>query len=140
MEYFSKSEEDTESAGRALGRTLKPGDVVALYGGLGAGKTAFIRGMAEGMGLKARVTSPTFALVNEYRGSLPLFHFDMYRLSGPEELYDIGFEDYLESGAVCAVEWSEVVEDALPKGAIRVRIERTGDTGRHIVVEKGEPV
>jgi tRNA threonylcarbamoyladenosine biosynthesis protein TsaE len=114
---------------------LRPGDVVALYGDLGAGKTAFVRGMARGMGLTARVSSPTFTIVNEYLGSVPLFHFDMYRLSDPEELFEIGWEDYLTRGGVCAVEWSENAGDEIPADAVRVTREKLSDDERRIAVE-----
>jgi len=114
-----------EELGCRLGRVLEPGAVVAYTGDLGAGKTAFTRGIARGLGIPDRVTSPTFTIVNEYEGGrLPLFHFDMYRLGSSEELFDIGWEDYLARGGVCAVEWSENVEDALDDDAIRVEIRR----------------
>ena len=124
-EYITHSPAETESLGERLATLLKPGDVVAYFGDLGAGKTAFTRGLARGLGCAGRVSSPTFNIVNEYPGGrLPLFHFDMYRLSGPEELFDIGWEDYLDRGGVCAVEWSEQVASALPAESIRVSIRR----------------
>ena len=132
------SEQETEQVGRRLAGGLKPGAVVALFGDLGAGKTAFVRGMAGALGAEERVTSPTFTIVNEYPGRLRLYHFDMYRLSGPEELYDIGWEEYLDAGGVCAVEWSENVEEALPVEAVRVTIERMDEHSRRITVEGGE--
>ena len=140
MEYLSHSPEDTERIGEELGRTLHPGCVVAFRGGLGMGKTAFTRGLARGLGCRGRVTSPTFTIVNEYLGGrLPLFHFDMYRLGSSEELYEIGWEDYLARGGVCAVEWSEIVADALEEPCIRVDI-RQGETEnqRKITVEGGK--
>ena len=106
-----------------------------MYGDLGAGKTALVRGMARGMGLDVRVSSPTFTIVNEYLGQRELIHFDMYRLSNADELFDIGWEDYLSRGAVCAVEWSENVEEAFFGDEIRVSIEKLGDTRRQITVE-----
>ena len=112
MEYLSHSPEETEHIGEELGRTLHAGSVVAYRGGLGMGKTAFTRGLARGLGCRGRVTSPTFTIVNEYSGDIPLFHFDMYRLGGEDELFDIGWEDYLTRGGVCAVEWSEQVSGA----------------------------
>ena len=125
MELISHSPEETEAAGARLARRLGPGAVVAFTGDLGAGKTAFTRGLARGLGVADRVTSPTFTIVNEYLGGrLPLFHFDMYRLSSADELFDIGWEDYLARGGVCAVEWSENVADALEPGTIRVDIRR----------------
>ena len=134
MTVNTQCETETAAAGERLGAILRPGDVVALTGGLGAGKTAFIRGMAKGMGLSARVSSPTFTIVNEYLGEMPLFHFDMYRLSDSDELFEIGWEDYIDRGGVCAVEWSENVYDALPPETIRVDIKKTGDTDRAVTV------
>lgn len=134
-EFITKNESETEALGERLAASLPDGSVVAMYGDLGAGKTAFVRGMARGMGLQARVSSPTFTIVNEYLGPRTLIHFDMYRLSGAEELFDIGWEDYLARGAVCAVEWSENVEDAFFGDEIRVRIEKLSDTERKITIE-----
>ena len=134
-EFFSHSEQDTEELGARLAKQLPGGAVVAMYGGLGAGKTAFVRGMARGMGLNCRVSSPTFTIVNEYLGERELIHFDMYRLSGADELFDIGWEDYLSRGAVCAVEWSENVEDAFFGDEVRVTIEKLGDLERKITIE-----
>ena len=125
MEYLTKSEAETEALGARLAEQLEPGGVVAFTGDLGAGKTAFTRGLARGLGITERVTSPTFTVVNEYEGGrLPLFHFDMYRLGSSEELFGIGWEDYLARGGICAVEWSENVEDALEEDAVRVDIRR----------------
>lgn len=138
MVFHTHSPEETEALGTRLARCLKAGDVVAYWGDLGAGKTAFTRGLARGLGIRQPVTSPTYTLVNEYLdGKMPLFHFDMYRLSSSEDLFDIGWEDYLARGGVCAVEWSENVADAL-EGAILVSIRRTGDTDREITIEGGE--
>ena len=139
MEYLSHSPEETEQLGEQLGRTLRPGSVVAYRGDLGMGKTAFTRGLARGLGCTCRVTSPTFTIVNEYSGALPLFHFDMYRLDSSDELFDIGWEDYLSRGGVCAVEWSERVEDALPEDTLWVSIARgDGENDRIITVTGGE--
>lgn len=139
MEYLSHSPEETEQLGEQLGRTLRPGSVVAYRGDLGMGKTAFTRGLARGLGCTCRVTSPTFTIVNEYSGALPLFHFDMYRLDSSDELFDIGWEDYLSRGGVCAVEWSERVEDALPEDALWVSFARgNGENDRIITVTGGE--
>ena len=135
QEFITTSESETEALGAKLAASLPGGSVVAMYGGLGAGKTAFVRGMARGMGLQVRVSSPTFTIVNEYLGDRDLIHFDMYRLSGADELFDIGWEDYLARGAVCAVEWSENVEDAFFGDEIRVRIEKRSDTERSITIE-----
>ena len=139
MERYSASEQETEAIGREMAQQLAPGAVVAFTGDLGAGKTAFTRGLARGLGITERITSPTFTIVNEYQGGrLPLFHFDMYRLGSSEELYEIGWEDYLARGGVCAVEWSENVEDALEEDTIRVDIRR-GDTDqqRRISIQGG---
>ena len=138
MDYLSNSVEETEALGAELAGRLEPGDVVAFTGDLGAGKTAFVRGMAQGLGIPQRVTSPTFTIVNEYLGETPLFHFDMYRLDDSDALFDIGWEDYLERGGVCVVEWSENVADALPSDAIIVSIARgEKDNERIITVEGG---
>ena len=134
MTIISKSEAETEAAGEQFAKTLPDGAVVALYGDLGAGKTAFVRGMARGLGIDARVSSPTFTIVNEYLGSRELYHFDMYRLGSSDELFDIGWEDYLSRGGVCAVEWSENVADAFEGDEICVRIEKTGDAERTIMI------
>jgi len=137
VEYVTNSEEETEALGARLAEKLRPGAVVAFTGDLGAGKTAFTRGLARGLGITERVTSPTFTIVNEYEGGrLPLFHFDMYRLGSADELFDIGWEDYLARGGVCAVEWSENVADALEGDAIPVKICRgMSDSQRVITVE-----
>ena len=134
MTVISKSEAETEAAGAAFGAALPDGAVVALYGDLGAGKTAFVRGMARGMGIDARVSSPTFTIVNEYLGARELYHFDMYRLGSSDELFDIGWEDYLSRGGVCAVEWSERVTDAFEGDEICVRIEKRGESERVITI------
>ena len=136
-EYYTCGAEETEALGSALAQTLMPGAVIAFTGDLGAGKTAFTRGLARGLGVPERVTSPTFTIVNEYEGGrLPLFHFDMYRLGCADELFDIGWEDYLARGGVCAVEWSENVEEALEEDAIRVDIRRgESDDQRRITIE-----
>ena len=140
MEYLSHSAEETEAIGEALGRQLRGGSVVAYRGGLGMGKTAFTRGLARGLGCRGRVTSPTFTIVNEYNGATPLFHFDMYRLEDEDALFDIGWDDYLERGGVCAVEWSENVENALPADTVYVTIRRdeNHEDWRHITVTGGD--
>ena len=137
MEFITHSPEQTEAVGAALGKRLNPGTVIAYQGDLGAGKTAFTRGVACGLGAKESVTSPTYTIVNEYlSGKYPLFHFDMYRLASSDDLFDIGWEDYLDRGGVCAVEWSENVADAM-EGAIIVTIEKLGENSRKITVEGG---
>lgn len=138
MEVLTRSEAETEALGARLAAVLAPGTVVAYRGGLGMGKTAFTRGLARGLGYKGRVTSPTFTIVNEYEGGrLPLFHFDMYRLEGADALFDIGWEDYLDRGGVCAVEWSELTEEALPPETVFVTIARSpeGENARVITIE-----
>ena len=137
-EFISHSQLETEEMGQKLAEELPGGSVVAMYGDLGAGKTAFVRGMAKGMGLSCRVSSPTFTIVNEYLGERELIHFDMYRLSSADELFDIGWEDYLSRGAVCAVEWSENVQDAFFGDEVVVRIEKLNDTDRKITIEGAE--
>ena len=138
MEFLTNSPEETEKVGAALGKILNPGTILAYRGDLGAGKTAFTRGLARGLGYAEPVTSPTYTIVNEYLGGrLPLFHFDMYRLASSDDLWDIGWEDYLDRNGVCAVEWSENVEDAL-ENAILVTIHKTGETSRRIEIEGGE--
>ena len=135
MEYITNSPEETEAIGAALAEALEPGAVIASRGDLGAGKTAFPRGLARGLGYTDSVTSPTYTIVNEYLGGrLPLFHFDMYRLRSTDDLWDIGWEDYLDRGGVCAVEWSENVADAM-EGAITVSIAKLDDTTRRITIE-----
>ena len=138
MTFLTNSPLETEYIGQALGKVLSSGTVIAYEGDLGAGKTAFTRGLARGLGCKEAVTSPTYTVVNEYlSGRLPLFHFDMYRLRCADDLWDIGWEDYLDRGGICAVEWSENVRDAM-EDAIIVRIEKTGDESRRITIEGGE--
>ena len=138
MEYITGSPEETEAGGAALGQVLTPGSVVAYRGDLGAGKTAFTRGLARGLGCTDTVTSPTYTIVNEYlSGRIPLFHFDMYRLRSSDDLWDIGWEDYLERGGVCAVEWSENVADAM-ENAVTVNLEKLGENTRRITIEGGE--
>ena len=135
--FISRSEAQTEAVGEQFAKNLADGTVVAMYGDLGAGKTAFVRGMARGMGLTCRVSSPTFTIVNEYCGERELIHFDMYRLNDSDELFDIGWEDYLAGGAVCAVEWSEKIDDAFYGDETVVRIEKLGDYERKITIEEG---
>ncbi len=137
MQYVSQSVSETEAFGERLGRALHPGAVVAFTGTLGMGKTAFTRGLARGLGCRGRVTSPTFTIVNEYDGAIPLFHFDMYRLGSSDELYDIGWDDYLTRGGVCAVEWSERVADALPEDVVTVDIARGETDDARIITVSG---
>lgn len=135
MVQETHSPRETEQLGARLATALSRGGVVAMFGGLGMGKTAFVRGMAEGRGLRAEVSSPTFALVQDYGGQPPLVHFDMYRIETWEDLYSTGFFEYIDMGAILAVEWSEQIEGALPEDAIRVTFERLSDTDRRITIE-----
>jgi tRNA threonylcarbamoyladenosine biosynthesis protein TsaE len=138
MQFTTKSPAQTEEIGAALGKIIEPGTVIAYRGDLGAGKTAFTRGLARGLGCTEIVTSPTYTIVNEYLGGrLPLFHFDMYRLRSSDDLWDIGWDDYLDRNGVCAVEWSENVADAM-EGAICITIHKTGEESRRIEIEGGE--
>ena len=138
MEFVTNSEQETEELGARLAERLEPGAVIAFTGDLGAGKTAFTRGLARGLGISDRVTSPTFTIVNEYEGGrLPLFHFDMYRLGSSDELFDIGWEDYLARGGVCAVEWSEKVSDALEEGSVLVEIRRGARDNQRVIAVEG---
>ena len=139
MKFYSNSETETEALGAALGRQLRPGALIAYYGDLGAGKTAFTRGLARGLGITDRITSPTYTIVNEHPGPIPLFHFDMYRLASSEDLFDIGWEDYLARGGVIAVEWSQRVEDAL-EDAISITLDKdpSNPDGRFITITGGD--
>jgi tRNA threonylcarbamoyladenosine biosynthesis protein TsaE len=127
--------EETAAAGEALGRTLGSGDVVALYGELGAGKTCFTQGLVGGLDVSARATSPTFVLVNEYRGRLPVHHVDAYRTTSLTELVDLGLLDLLGGDGVTIVEWADKAEPLLPERAVRVRIDGVGDEPRVIAIE-----
>lgn len=138
MERHSASERETEAIGQELVGRLAPGTVVAFTGDLGAGKTAFVRGMARGLGIPQRVTSPTFTIVNEYEGGrLPLFHFDMYRLRDADDLFDIGWEDFLRRGGICAVEWSENIQEALEPDTIYVDIRRGVGENQRLLTIRG---
>lgn len=131
----TKSPEDTIKLGEKIGGLLKSGDVIAYSGGLGAGKTTITRGISIGLGLGDEVISPTFSLVNEYSGAnIRLYHFDMYRISSPEDLETTGFYDFLEDGGILAIEWSENIESELPENTIRINIERIDDSTRQIII------
>ena len=137
-EYITNSYEETSTAAKEFADTLKGGEFVAMYGDLGAGKTAFVQGVARALGITDRVTSPTFAIVSEYEGRLPLYHFDVYRIADPEEMYEIGFEEYVESGGVCMVEWAELIEELFPEHYIKLTITKDsskGDDYRAIKIE-----
>ena len=137
LSFISKGVSDTEAIAEKLGRVLKSGNVVAYFGGLGMGKTAFTRGLAKGMGITADVSSPTFAIVNDYGGNPPLVHFDMYKVDSWDDLYSSGFFDYLDMGAILATEWSENIENALPDNTIRVTIEQGESPEDRIITIEG---
>ena len=137
LRFNSHSVSDTEAIAEKLGRVLKSGDVVAYFGGLGMGKTAFTRGLAKGMGITADVSSPTFAIVNDYGGNPPLVHFDMYKVDSWDDLYSSGFFDYLDMGAILATEWSENIENALPENTIRVTIKQGESPEDRIITIEG---
>ena len=137
MQFITTSPEETEAVGEALAKVLPGGTVLAYQGDLGAGKTAFTRGLARGLGSTDPVTSPTYTIVNEYlSGQLPLFHFDMYRLASEDDLFDIGWEDYLERGGICAVEWSENVSGGI-NSTVMVSIEKIDENTRKITLTGG---
>lgn len=138
QEFFSDSPEKTEEFAFNLAKTLQGGTVIAFIGGMGMGKTHFTRGLARGLGFRGDVSSPTFAIINEYRGGrLPLFHFDMYRIEGWEDLDSCGFFDYMNENGVIAVEWSENILAALPDNTLYITIESLGETSRKITVKEG---
>jgi len=135
MTVVTSSETETRQVGKDLAKKLRPGTVLAFYGDLGAGKTTFTKGLAAGLGIDTEITSPTYTIVNEYEtGGIPLIHFDMYRLNSADDLFEIGWDDYLERGAILAVEWSENVEEAFPPDTVRIQIQKDGDTRRVITI------
>lgn len=135
-EFITRSREETVALGQRMAAVLRPGALIAFTGGLGAGKTAFCEGLARGLGCTDPVSSPTFAIVNYYRGPQPFAHFDLYRISAESDLCAAGFYDYLDEGAVVAAEWSENFSALLaPEHPIRVDIQRMDDTTRHITIE-----
>ncbi len=135
--YFSNSANDTENFASEFAKTVEGGTVIAMKGDLGAGKTCFTRGFAKGMDFYGDVNSPTFAIVNEYLGGrLPVYHFDMYRVSGWEDLFSTGYFEYMESGGVLIIEWSENIESALPDDVVTVTIEKIDEQKRKISVER----
>ncbi len=138
IKFISKSTIDTENFAQEFAKQLKPHDVIAFIGGMGAGKTAFVRGLAKGLNVYGEVSSPTFALVHEYSGEIPLYHFDMYRINDLEDLYSIGFFDYLDLDAILAIEWSENITDALPENTIFVEIKKINDDEREILINGKE--
>lgn len=139
--FISDSPKKTKNIAADLANTLQGGEVIAFYGDLGQGKTCFVTGLAEGLGFTGEVSSPTFAIINEYIGGrLDLYHFDMYRVSDWDDLYSTGYFEYMESGGVLAVEWSENIETALPENCIKVTINRIDETTRKITIDRGDGV
>lgn len=134
----TQSPEQTQEFAQRLAKKLHGGVVVAFFGGLGMGKTAFTAGLAKGLGITDSVSSPTFALVNIYRGKTTLYHFDMYRVTSWDDLYSTGFFDYYESGGILACEWSENIENALPQNTIRVTISRGESDNERIIEIEGQ--
>ena len=138
MQFISESTKQTEEFAQTFAKLLKPNDCIAFIGPMGMGKTAFVRGLVKGLDLKGEVCSPTFSLVNEYRGdNLILYHFDMYRVNNLDDLYSTGFFDYLETGNILAIEWSENISEVLPENTIYIKIERVDDNTRHIIIKGG---
>lgn len=135
IKYISYSVEETEKFAAKLAKNLKSGDVIAFQGGMGAGKTAFTRGLTKGLGVKGEVSSPTFSLVNEYQGILPIYHFDMYRISTEDDLYFTGFFDYLEQECIIIIEWSEKIEEFLPSHTIYISLDIINENTREITVD-----
>lgn len=134
--FISHSADETKAFAAKLAKTLEGGSVLCMYGDLGAGKTAFVQGMAEGLLVTDYVSSPTFTIINEYNGALPLYHFDVYRISDSEEMYEIGFEEYINSDGICVIEWAELIEDILPESRINITINKlSADDEREITVE-----
>ena len=137
--YTSACAEDTFSIGAKLAQQAQPGDIYALCGDLGTGKTVFAKGFAEGLGIEEPVSSPTFTILQIYEdGRLPLYHFDVYRIEDPEEMEEVGLDEYLEGGGVCLIEWAERIEDMLPEGVIRITLEKDLQQGlsyRRVTVE-----
>lgn len=142
MIYDSHSEEQTYNIGYEIGKNTKPGDVFCLHGDLGVGKTVFTKGFAKGLGIDEVISSPTFTIVQEYsNGQMPFYHFDVYRIADPEEMYEIGFEEYIYGGGVCLIEWAELIKDILPENVMDITIEKDLEKGldyRKITLENGE--
>ena len=142
MIYDSHSEEETYKIGNTIGNNAKPGQIFCLNGDLGVGKTVFTKGFAKGLGVDDVISSPTFTIVQEYtNGEMPFYHFDVYRIADPEEMYEIGFEEYIYGGGVCLIEWAELITDILPENITQITIEKDLDKGldyRRITIENGE--
>lgn len=140
MQVFeSYSYDDTKEIAANIAKGFSGGEFVAMYGDLGAGKTAFVQGFAKSLGIESHITSPTFTIVNEYEGRLPLYHFDVYRISDPDEMYEIGYDEYINSNGVCIVEWAELIEDLFPDEYYKITILKDAEKGyayRKIIIEK----
>lgn len=136
---MSKSPQETEQIAEKLARTLSGTEVIAMFGGLGAGKTAFTRGLARGLGIEDGVSSPTFALVNEYEGKFTVYHFDMYRVSTWDDLYSTGFFDYIDNG-IMIIEWSENIGEFLPENHITITINHISENEREIIIEGAKEI
>lgn len=137
--YETNSYDETQKVAEEIAKTLNGGEFIAMYGDLGAGKTAFVQGLAKALGVKGHVTSPTFTIVNEYFGRLPLYHFDVYRIADPDEMYEIGYDEYINGDGVCIVEWAELIEDLFPEKYIKLTIlkaEENGTDYRKIILEE----
>ena len=135
-EFHTKSPAETRAIAETFASSLRGGEVIALQGAIGVGKTVFTKGLAAGLGITSNVTSPTFNIVRQYNGRLPLYHFDVYRITDPDEMLEIGFEEYLYSGAVVVIEWPELISDLIPQDAITITIEREEEDGRRISIGK----
>lgn len=135
-EFHTKSPAETRARAETFASSLRGGEVIALQGDIGVGKTVFTKGLAAGLGITSNVTSPTFNIVRQYNGRLPLYHFDVYRITDPDEMLEIGFEEYLYSGAVVVIEWPELISDLIPQDAITITIEREEEDGRRISIGK----
>ena len=135
-EFHTKSPAETRAIAETFASSLRGGEVIALQGDIGVGKTVFTKGLAAGLGITSNVTSPTFNIVRQYNGLLPLYHFDVYRITDPDEMLEIGFEEYLYSGAVVVIEWPELISDLIPQDAITITIEREEEDGRRISIGK----
>lgn len=137
VQYVSSSPEETFNLAGEFAKKIKPGDIIALDGELGAGKTIFVKGIAAAFGINDHITSPTFNIVKEYIGREKLYHFDVYRIDDVDELFEIGFEEYLNDGAICIIEWASLIEEVLPKDIIHVKIEGSGYDNRILTINGG---
>lgn len=135
MKVITNNENETYNIGIKIGKQLKAGDILSLNGDLGAGKTYLTKGIAKGLGIKDYITSPTFTILNEYKGRIPLYHFDVYRINDVEEMYEIGFEEYLYGNGVCIIEWGSMVEEILPEDTINIKIKNLGEFSREIEIK-----